>query len=128
MKARATKLKPNGLAVDRRKFLQGAAALAAPCIVPAWVLGGESRPAPSQRITVGLIGHGAMGHGHLTRLATDPAVQVLAVCDVDRLRREAAQRRVKKSLLHSLPPARATAARPTTTTANCSLGPTSTPS
>ncbi len=84
----------NGWKVGRRRFLKGAAALAAPCIVPSWVLGGEGQTAPSQRITVGLIGHGTMGRGHLLRLATDPAVQVLAVCDVDRLRREEALRRV----------------------------------
>jgi predicted dehydrogenase len=87
----------NGLEIGRRAFLQGAAALAAPCIVPSWVLGREGQTAPSQRITVGLIGHGAMGHGHLLRLAGDPEVQVLAVCDVDRLRREEAQRRVEET-------------------------------
>ncbi len=86
----------NASEVGRRRFLQGAAALAVPCIVPSWVLGGEGPTAPSQRITVGLIGHGAMGHGHLLRLATDPAVQLLAVCDVDRPRREEAQRRVEE--------------------------------
>jgi hypothetical protein len=74
----------------------GAAALAAPCILPSSVLGREGQAAPSQRITVGLIGHGCMGRGHLLRLATDPAVQVLAVCDVDRLRREEARRRVEE--------------------------------
>jgi predicted dehydrogenase len=58
-------------------------------------LGGEGQIAPSERITVGLIGHGAMGRGHLSRLAGDPAVQVLAVCDVDRLRRDDAKRRVE---------------------------------
>src|SRR5208283_4732496 len=86
----------NELVVGRRMFLKGTAALAAPCIMPSWVLGREGHTAPSQRITVGLIGHGAMGHGHLLRLATDPAVQVLAVCDVDRVRREEAQRCVEE--------------------------------
>jgi hypothetical protein len=85
----------NGLEIGRRTFLQRAAALAVPCIVPSWVSGGEGPAAPSQRITVGLIGHGVMGHGHLLRLAGDPEVQVLAVCDVDRVRREEAQRHVE---------------------------------
>jgi predicted dehydrogenase len=65
--------------------------------MPSRVLGREGQTAPSQRITVGLIGHGAMGHGHLSRLAGDPEVQVLAVCDVDRLRREDAKRRVEET-------------------------------
>ena len=49
----------NGLEIGRRTFLQ-AAALVAPWIVPSWVFGGEGPTAPSQRITVGLIGHGAL--------------------------------------------------------------------
>ena len=92
--------------VSRRRFLMGAAALAAPCVLPSSVLGREGQAAPSQRITVGLIGHGCMGHGHLLRLATDPAVQVLAVCDVDRLRREEARRRVEE--IYSTGPAAGT--------------------
>lgn len=60
------------------------AAVAVPWIIPTSV---ASAP-PSERITVGLIGHGAMGRGHLHRLAGDREIQVLAVCDVDRLRRE----------------------------------------
>jgi hypothetical protein len=80
--------------VGRRGFLKGAAALAVPALLPSWALGREDRPAPSERIRVGLIGHGTMGRGHLLRLAGDPAVEVPAVCDVDRLRREEAVRRV----------------------------------
>ncbi len=38
---------------------------------------------------MGLIGRGLMGSGHLRRLAGDPGIQVLAVCDVDATRREA---------------------------------------
>ncbi len=84
--------------IGRRDFLKGAVAAAAvPWMVPSGILGGEGQTAPSQRITVGLIGHGAMGRGHLSRLAGDPAVQVLAVCDVHRLRREEAQRRVEET-------------------------------
>ena len=49
--------------------------------------------APSERITMGLIGRGLMGSGHLNRLAGDPRIQLLAVCDVDRVRREEGRRR-----------------------------------
>jgi hypothetical protein len=48
--------------------------------------------APSERLTLALIGHGLMGRGHWRRLLGDPAVQAIAVCDVDRLRREEGQR------------------------------------
>lgn len=36
-----------------------------------------------------------MGRGHLHRLAGDPEIQVLAVCDVDRLRREQGKEHVE---------------------------------
>ncbi|MCL5098821.1 MAG: Gfo/Idh/MocA family oxidoreductase [Candidatus Omnitrophica bacterium] len=49
---------------------------------------------PSKRITVGIIGIGAMGSGHVRRVAGDPGFRVLAVCDVDRVRRENAQETV----------------------------------
>lgn len=63
--------------ISRRTFLATSAALAV-----GW------RVAPSERITVGLIGVGVMGRGHLSLLANHPATQLLAVCDVDRVRRE----------------------------------------
>lgn len=78
----------------RRRFLQSAGVLlAAPWFVPGRVLGMGQTPAPpSERITVGIIGVGAMGRGHLHYMLQLPDVQVLAVCDVDRWRREDAQR------------------------------------
>ena len=45
--------------LSRRRFVQaGAAALAAPCFIPARVLGQD---APSKKITVGFIGTGDHG-------------------------------------------------------------------
>ena len=41
--------------------------------------------------------NGGMGRGHLARLVGDPTTQVLAVCDVDRLRREKGQRLVQET-------------------------------
>jgi len=90
-------------ALGRREFLKGAAAMAAPLVVPSSVLGLGGRTAPSQRITIGLIGHGEMGQHHLARLVGDPSLQVLAVCDVDRLRRQEGQRRVEATYAASLP-------------------------
>lgn len=84
----------------RRRFLQYLSAglsaplgLAVPCFVPGRALGlEENSTPPSQRITVGMIGIGAMGRGHLHYMLRLPEVQVLAACDVDRWRREDAQR------------------------------------
>jgi len=85
----------------RREFLARTAALsgviAVPWMVPASARGADGNVAPSERITVGLIGHGRMGRGHLRRLAGDRDVQVLAVCDVDRLRCEDGKRRVEET-------------------------------
>lgn len=90
---------PAGAPMPRRQFLKRSAAaaglLAAPLIVPSSVLGADGSLPPSKRITVGLIGRGAMGSGHVRRLAADPGFQVLAVCDVDGERREQAKSTVE---------------------------------
>ncbi len=87
--------------LTRRHFLGRAAGLsgivAAPWIVSSPALGANGNVAPSERITVGLIGKGLMGSGHLRRLVGDRSVQVLAVCDVDRLRCEDGKRRVEET-------------------------------
>src|SRR5437667_7643661 len=94
--------------ITRRRFLGRTAtvlgsALAAPVIVPASALGRNGAVAPSERITMGFIGVGGQGGGHLlggawTYVAGGYAgrkdVQVLAVCDVWRERRERARQRV----------------------------------
>ena len=73
--------------LSRRAFVsRTAGALAAPWLVPASARGADGTTAPANRITVGLIGRGCMGRGHLQRLVGDKDVQVLAVCDVDRSR------------------------------------------
>ncbi|UCD52264.1 MAG: Gfo/Idh/MocA family oxidoreductase [Phycisphaerales bacterium] len=86
--------------MTRREFLGRTAALsgtvAAPWIIVSAARRATANVAPSERITVGLIGHGRMGQGHLRRLAGDRAVQLVAVCDVDRLRCEDAKRRAEE--------------------------------
>lgn len=94
------------LPLSRRHFLHhcalalGGAAL--PSLVPASALGRGGLRAPSERITMGFIGLGGQGAGHLLGGAwtyvpggyiARPDVQVLAVCDVRQERREAARRR-----------------------------------
>lgn len=83
--------------VTRRGFLAGAGV----CSAAPWVLSAKAwaadAPAPSDRIAVGLIGPGLMGRGHLNRLLGDRGVQVLAVCDPDKVRRDAAQQRADQA-------------------------------
>ncbi|HPA20091.1 MAG TPA: Gfo/Idh/MocA family oxidoreductase [Verrucomicrobiae bacterium] len=81
--------------ITRRAFLGAMTAASASHFVPASARGADGAVAPSNRITLGLIGHGVMGAGHLAHAVGTSAVQVLAVCDVDRSRREEAQRRVE---------------------------------
>jgi predicted dehydrogenase len=68
------------------------ATVALPHVVPAAALGRQGEVAPSERITLGFIGVGMMGRGHLNCFLQYPEAQVVAVCDVDRWRREDAQR------------------------------------
>lgn len=67
-------------------------AASAPMIAPSRLFGDR---APSNRITIGLIGMGLMMRTHLRSMCGRPDVQVLAVCDVDRGRRQAAREAVE---------------------------------
>ena len=82
----------------RRHFLKtaglGAAALGIPTLVPSTVFG---QNAPNSRIGLGLIGLGLMMGGHQGHMLGRDDVQVLAVCDVHRQRREAAKDAVEKA-------------------------------
>jgi hypothetical protein len=84
--------------VNRRTFLRRSLAtaglIALPDVIPASVLGADGATAAGNRITVGLIGKGAMGSGHLQRLAYDQAFQLVGVCEVDATRREAGRKLV----------------------------------
>ena len=85
--------------LTRRAFLArttAASLLALRSVVPASVLGRGGATAPSERITVGLIGVGAMGTGHLHLLARGKDAQLVAVCDPDTVRREQAVRQVNE--------------------------------
>ena len=82
--------------ITRRRFLGTAAtAMAAPLVIPSSVLGGNST-APSERITLGFIGMGRMGYVHVGLFAQRSDVQVLAVCDVQQIKREAAKEAVEQ--------------------------------
>ena len=82
---------------SRRAFLRNSAAtILAPSVLPASAIGADGTIAPSNRITLGFIGVGFMGQRHhVTRFVQYPEAQVLAVCDVDRWRRENARATVE---------------------------------
>jgi predicted dehydrogenase len=85
--------------MSRRDFLFSSAAtvgvaVAGPAIVPSTVFGAA---APSNRITMGLIGMGLQMGGHFSGMLNRRGVQVLAVCDVDRTKRENAKARAERT-------------------------------
>lgn len=77
--------------IPRRSFLHTVlAAGAAPFLLPSRVWSAET--APGSRLGLGFIGMGKQAQGHLGGFLKTKEVQVLAVCDVDTTRREAAKR------------------------------------
>ena len=82
------------MTVSRRTFLK-TTAVAAPAIVTASAFGNTLRAAPSDRISVAIIGCGKMANDfHIPQLLNQPDVQVVAVCEVDKNRRAHAEKRV----------------------------------
>jgi predicted dehydrogenase len=77
--------------LTRRGLLGGSAGavLAAPWFVPAAALGRDGNTAPSERITLGVIGFGPRCNYDLQAMLTHADVQCLAVCDVQASRRDA---------------------------------------
>jgi hypothetical protein len=68
--------------INRREFLGSAAAASlAFTVVPRQVLGGHGFVAPSDKITLGYIGCGTQGLREMTSLISNPALQIVAVCD-----------------------------------------------
>jgi predicted dehydrogenase len=77
--------------VSRRAFLKGAAAaVALPTFVPASALGADGRAAPSERITLAMIGLGSMGLRHVKGFIYEKDCQLVAGCDCDAGRRRVA--------------------------------------
>jgi predicted dehydrogenase len=74
---------------SRRVFLarsaQGlTAGVAFPAVVPSSALGLGGKVAPSNRVTIGVIGNGNQGFNDIRSFLKDERVQVVAVCDVNR--------------------------------------------
>ncbi len=77
--------------VLRRSLAAGAVA-ALPWFAPAAARGAKDRAAPSERITLGVIGIGPRATYDLSGILKQPDCQCLAVCDVQAARRDAAKR------------------------------------
>lgn len=80
--------------LTRRQFLGKSAAIgaafAAPAIIPSSALGLGGSTAPSERITMGVIGSGLQGTSNMTGFLGFKDVQMIAIADVDKAHREAA--------------------------------------
>lgn len=78
-------------AITRRGFLgRAGAAVTGPYIIAATALGAEGRPPASERVVTGAIGLGARGRYDMDAFLANPQVQMVAVCDVQAARRDAA--------------------------------------
>lgn len=91
----------SGSGLSRRAFL-GTGTVAAGSVVlsglkPHPAKAGASSTPPSERVRVAVIGLGAMGMGHLRLLLGRAEAQVMAVCDVDRSRRDEGVRLANKA-------------------------------
>ena len=87
--------------ISRRTFLKSATlttfACGAPIAIPASALGRDQNVAPSERITMGLIGCGSHGIGwDLKLMLENPMQHVVAVCDVDKGFLEKARERTNR--------------------------------
>jgi len=77
--------------ISRRGFLKTAATVAAaPYFVPASARGADGTVAPSERITLGMIGLGSMGLRHVKGFLLEGDCRIIDVCDVDAVRRKTA--------------------------------------
>ena len=85
--------------IPRRRFLSSVAGVSAgavslPWLVPASALGMAERAAPSNRITVGMIGLGRQVLAYnLPFFANQADCEVVALCDADRWRLEVTEER-----------------------------------
>jgi len=90
----------------RRQFLRHAAfaaggAAAAPYVLTSAALGAAGRPAASERIVMGAIGIGGRGRYVMGAHMNNEDVQMVAVCDVQGPRRDAAKQAVDRKYGHA---------------------------
>jgi predicted dehydrogenase len=83
--------------ISRRAFIKSASVgIAVPFIISSSTLGRDGRPAPSNRLTLGLIGLGSMGLRHVKGFLQEDDCEIIAVCDVDAGRLKAAAGEINK--------------------------------
>jgi predicted dehydrogenase len=84
--------------ISRRQFLAatGFAAITAPTLVPATVFGAQGKAAPSERITMGVVGWGMQGPGNTDAFLNLKDCQVVAACDLDKNHLKSAVDRINK--------------------------------
>jgi predicted dehydrogenase len=71
--------------MNRRQFLAATGlALAVPTLIPARALGREDKAAPSERVTLGVVGWGMQGPGNTHEFLGLKDCQVVAACDLDK--------------------------------------------
>jgi predicted dehydrogenase len=88
---------PVATRTSRRTFLQCAlCASAAPWLLPAHALGAQGRPAPSGRITLGVIGVGSQGQSDLRDFLRHEDVRVTAICDINQRNIESARQIIRE--------------------------------
>ena len=83
--------------ISRRDFVRGvSASVAAPYVITSKALGAPGKPPASERITMGAIGIGGRGGYVMGALMANPEVQMVAVCDTRRDRRQGAKKAVDR--------------------------------
>src|SRR5580765_149317 len=71
--------------ISRRRFLAATGfAVAVPTIIPSSVLGADGQTAPSERITLAVVGWGMQGPGNTDAFLHVKGCQVVAACDLDK--------------------------------------------
>jgi len=89
--AHGLRITPHALRLTRRSFIQSVlTAAVAPCFIPASALGRGGRLSPGNRVVIGSVGLGFAWNMFLRH----KDAQFVAVCDVQKSRREAAKREV----------------------------------
>ena len=83
--------------ITRREFLGAASSVLLPYIVPAAALGLDGAVAPSERITLGLIGTGNINGHHREAFLAENDVRIVAVCDPVAARRRAFRDRINQA-------------------------------
>ncbi len=91
--------------MQRREFLKLAAKSTAAAVVVPRVLSSRAfgAVAPSNRISLGIIGVGGQGGAHLRLLVNEPQVRIVCICDVDGERRELARKTVETAYAAAAP-------------------------